>query len=240
MVKFRRLYDQEFKSIVLWMPNWIGDVVLSLPVLQSLRRAYPKATIFAVVKPPSDELLLEHPAVNRVIPLPIGPNSGFWKRIKFAISLKKYKFDLGVVFPNSFESAFLLSLTSAKHRLGYNTDGRSIFLTCPIFTTASLKRTQYRVEYFFKILSPLRLDAPDTKYSPVFKPDDEISIRGALFKMGIGENEEFITMHPGTSKIERGWHVERFGMLCQNILKKDKKKNSFTWDTIRRKVAKYN
>ena len=224
MVKFRRLYDQEFKSIVLWMPNWIGDVVLSLPVLQSLRRAYPKATIFAVVKPPSDELLLEHPAVNRVIPLPIGPNSGFWKHIKFAISLKKYKFDLGVVFPNSFESAFLLSLTSAKHRLGYNTDGRSIFLTCPIFTTASLKRTQYRVEYFFKILSPLRLDAPDTKYSPVFKPDDEISIRGALFKMGIGENEEFITMHPGTSKIERGWHVERFGMLCQNILKKDKKK----------------
>ena len=77
MIKFRPLYDQEFKSIVLWMPNWIGDVVLTLPVLQSLRRAYPKASIFAVVKPPSDELLLEHPAVNRVIPLPVGPNSGF-------------------------------------------------------------------------------------------------------------------------------------------------------------------
>ena len=48
------LYDQEIRSIVLWMPNWIGDVVLTLPVLQSLRRAYPTARITAVVKSPSD------------------------------------------------------------------------------------------------------------------------------------------------------------------------------------------
>ena len=38
------------------------------------------------------------------------------------------------------------------------------------------------------------------------------------------ENEEFITMHPGTSKAERSWQAERFGILCQKIFKKDKKK----------------
>lgn len=218
------LYDQEINSIVLWMPNWVGDVVLTIPVLQSLRRAYPKARITTVVKPPSDELLLGHSAVNTVIPLPVGAESGTWKRIKFALGLKKYSFDMGVVFPNSFGSAFLLSLTGAKHRLGYATDGRDIFLTLPIPTTAHLKKSQYRVEYFFKIFSPLRLDAPDTVFSPVVRQEGDISIREVLLNMGMDEDEEFITIHPGTSKVERSWHAERFGILCQKIFKEDEKK----------------
>ncbi|MEC9423487.1 MAG: lipopolysaccharide heptosyltransferase II [Nitrospinota bacterium] len=218
------LNDQNLKSIVLWMPNWIGDVVLTLPALQSLRRAYPKIHITVVVKPPSNELLLGHPAVSKVISLPSDSESTIWKRIKFALNLKKYQFDLGVVFPNSFESAFLLSLTGAKHRLGYSTDGRSIFLTCPIFINTYLKKSQYRVEYFFKIFSPLGLDAPDPIFCPAVKQEDDISIREALLNMEIGENEEFITIHPGTSKVERSWHAERFGVLCQKIFKKDKKK----------------
>ena len=218
------LNDQDLKSVVLWMPNWIGDVVLTFPALQSLRRAYPNIHITAVVKPPSNELLLGHPAISKVIPLPSDSESTIWKRIKFALSLKKYQFDVGVVFPNSFESAFLLSLTRTKHRLGYSTDGRSIFLTCPIFTTTYLKKNQYRVEYFFKIFAPLRLDAPDKIFCSVLKPEDDISLQEALLNMGIDENEEFITIHPGTSKIERSWHAERFGALCQKIFKKDKKK----------------
>ena len=218
------LYDQDLKSILLLMPNWIGDVVLTLPALQSLRRAYPKTHITAIVKSPSDELLLGHPAFNTIIALPSGSKSGFWKRIKFALSLKKYQFDLGVVLPNSFESAFLLSLTGAKHRLGYNTDGRAIFLTYPITTTTYLKKSQYRVDYFFKIFSPLKLDFPDTKLSSVFRQEGDISIRQTLLDIKIDENEKFITVHPGTSKIERSWHAERFGILCQKIYKEDKKK----------------
>ena len=89
----RPLYDQDLKNILLWMPNWIGDVVLTLPALQSLRRAYPKTHITAVVKSPADELLLGHPVFNTVIPLPSESESGFWKRIKLALSLKKYQFD---------------------------------------------------------------------------------------------------------------------------------------------------
>ena len=209
----RPLKDQDIHSIILWMPNWIGDVILTLPSLQSLRRAYPKARITAIVKPPSDELLLGHPAINTVLSLPSGSESGLWKHVKFARRLKKYRYDMGIVFPNSFRSAFLLSVTKAKYRLGYNTDGRSIFLTHPIVTTAHLKKSQYRVEYYFKIFSPLRIDLPDSGFSPVIKQEGDISVRQALLNMGLEEDEEFITLHPGTSKIERSWHIERFGVL---------------------------
>ena len=110
------LHGQNIKSFLLWMPNWIGDVVLTLPVIQSLRRAYPVARIFVVAKFPSNELLLGHPAVDTVLTIPSGPDSGYWQRFCFARSLRKYSFDVGVVFPNSFGSAFLLSMAGAKSR----------------------------------------------------------------------------------------------------------------------------
>ena len=63
----RPLHSQDIQSFLLWMPNWIGDVVLTLPVIQSLRRAYPVARIFVVAKSPSYELLLGHPAIDTVL-----------------------------------------------------------------------------------------------------------------------------------------------------------------------------
>jgi lipopolysaccharide heptosyltransferase II len=215
----RPLHSQEIQSFLLWMPNWIGDVVLTLPAIQSLRRAYPVARISVVVKSPADELLMGHPAVNTVLTLPSGQESGFWQKVKFARNLKKFNFDVGVVFPNSFSSAFLLSLTGVKYRLGYDTDGRDILLTHPVKTTSRLKKSQYRVEYFFKTFSSLKLDAPDREFAPLISQEDDATTQEVLRDMGLDMGEEFLTLHPGTSKVERGWHAERFGILCQRLTK---------------------
>jgi lipopolysaccharide heptosyltransferase II len=220
----RPLYSQEIHSFLLWMPNWIGDVVLTLPVIQSLRRAYPVARISVVAKSPSDELLMGHPSINTVFTLPSGSENGFWQKAKFARNLKKFNFDVGVVFPNSFGSAFLLSLTEVKCRLGYNTDAREILLTHPVKTTAHLKKTQYRVEYFFKILSSLKLDTSDREFAPLISQEGDATTREVLLDMGLDENEEFLTLHPGTSKVERSWHAEKFGILCQKLIKEDGKR----------------
>jgi heptosyltransferase II len=220
----RSLHSQDIQSFLLWMPNWIGDVVLTIPIIQSLRRAYPVARIFVVAKSPSNELLLGHPAVDTVLTLPFGPKNDFWQRVSFARSLKKYNIDVGVVFPNSFGSAFFLSLTGAKCRLGYNTDARDVLLTHPVSITPHLKKAQYRVEYYFKILSSLKLDAPDRKFASLNAQEGDISIREVMLGMGLDENEEFITLHPGTSKVERGWHAERFGILCQKLIREDVKR----------------
>lgn len=220
----RPLHSQDIQSFLLWMPNWIGDVVLTLPVIQSLRRAYPSARIFVVTRQPSDELLLGHPAIDTVLTLPSGAENGFWQRVGFARDLRKYNFDVGVVFPNSFGSAFLLSLTGAKCRVGYNTESREILLTHPVNTTTHLKKAQYRVEYYFKILSSLKLDAPDRDFAPLISQEGDKTAREVLLDIGMDENEEFLTLHPGTSKVERSWHAERFGILCQKLIKEDGKR----------------
>ncbi len=37
--------------------------------------------------------------------------------------------------------------------------------------------------------------------------------------VGVDRKDLLITIHPGASKIERAWHADRFGILCQNLIK---------------------
>ncbi|GJL79141.1 MAG: ADP-heptose--LPS heptosyltransferase [Nitrospinaceae bacterium] len=214
------LDEQNFHNILLWMPNWIGDVILALPALNSLRAKYPQSRITAVAKTPADQLLSAHPAVDTVIPFPFKPESGFLAGMRFSVKLRKYQFDLGIVFPNSIHSALSLALSGAKHRIGYNTEGREIFLTHPVPVTALAKRTEYRVDYFFNLMAPLKPDPDEKKFQPLNKNEEENVVEAFLSRSGWEKNQVLMMVHPGTSKPQRSWHSERFGILCQNLLKK--------------------
>lgn len=213
------LHEQSFHNILLWMPHWIGDVILVLPALQSLRAKYPHSRITAVVKAPADQLLLAHPALDTVLKIPSKQKSGMMAGLRFARKLRKYQFDLGIVFPNSIHSALLLFLSGTKNRLGYDTEGREILLTHTVPVTSLVKRTEYRVDYFFNLMSSLKLDPDKKKYLPLNKKQEDQVVKEFLSHSGWEKNQLLIIVHPGTSKPQRGWHIERFGILCQKLAK---------------------
>jgi heptosyltransferase-2 len=215
------LHEQNFHNILLWMPNWIGDVILVMPALSALRQKFPHSRITAVAKAPADQLLSSHPAVDTVMQVPSGSGQGFLAGLRFACKLRKYQFDLGIVFPNSFHSAFLLSLSGAKNRLGYDTEGREVFLTHAVKITSLAKRTEFRVDYFFNLLSSLKLDPSERRFLPLNKKQEDQVVDEFLEKIVWRENQFLIALHPGTSKPQRGWHVERFGILCQKLAKEN-------------------
>lgn len=212
------LHEREFTHILLWMPNWIGDVILAIPTVQSLRVRYPNARITAVVQESAYEILSAHPAIDSVIKLAFTEEQGILGRLQFASDLKKYQFDLAVVFPNSFRSALMARLSDAKVRLGYDTEFRKFLLTNPTATTRISKK-EYRVNYFFKILAPLGIHTLETKYQPFISRAAYDSAKVYLDNLGMHASDFLITIHPTTSKPERSWHAERYAMLCQRLIK---------------------
>ncbi|MFQ5716255.1 MAG: lipopolysaccharide heptosyltransferase II [Nitrospinales bacterium] len=219
----RPLKERTFHNILLWMPNWIGDVIFVLPTIHSLHRRLPHAKITTVVKAPSDELLTGHPAIDTVIKIPYGKKSGILRKIRFARSLRGYNFDLGVVFPNSFRSAFMLYLSGTETRLGYNTEGRGFLLTHSLCASKASK-TEYRADYFFKILSLLELPGMEARLQPYICNDADRSVGEEFSRMKIRAQDFVVAIHPGGSKAPRTWHVERFGILCQKLIKEYKAK----------------
>ncbi len=211
----KNLEGKNFSHILLWMPNWIGDVIMVLPSIQTLRARFPCARITAVVKSPADQILRNHPAIDTVIRSPYQKGK---KGMTFAWKLKKYQFDLGVVFPNSFRSAFLLYLSGAAVRIGYGTEGREVFLTHALKVSKE-KKVQYRVNYFSDLFSPLGLEQPDKRFVQYVSEELRENINLRLKEIYPGSLQLLVAVHPGTSKPERGWHPKRFGLLCQRMIK---------------------
>ncbi len=71
----------------------IGDVLLTTPLLRSLRQAWPDANIDVLVFEHTEGVLLRNPDIQRVVTVPARP--GFWKHLSFVSRLYR-RYDLAI------------------------------------------------------------------------------------------------------------------------------------------------
>ncbi len=124
-------------SLLIRMPNWLGDCVMALPAVAHVAAALPDANIFLAAREQFRPLLSTQPGVAGFLP---APGSGFRRMLRGIVEGKNAaraflpagRFDAGLLFTNSLSTAFWLWRIGADARIGYNTDGRRIFLTRPI------------------------------------------------------------------------------------------------------------
>ena len=102
--------------IGIYSPNWIGDSVIALTFVQSIRAFESDAEIFIVCKEWVAGVYQEHPAINGVLSFSSMQLSGLANIYKMGSSLKKYNFDKFFTLTDSFRSAFVLWLSSAQKR----------------------------------------------------------------------------------------------------------------------------
>ncbi|MEI6083348.1 MAG: lipopolysaccharide heptosyltransferase II [Verrucomicrobiota bacterium] len=101
------------KRILIRATNWIGDTVMSLPAVQRLREHEPTAHI-AIACPEKLAGLWQHnPHINEVI-------TGL---------LPRRQFDLAIIFPNSFRSAWECYTAGIPRRVGFTGHWRRALLT---------------------------------------------------------------------------------------------------------------
>jgi heptosyltransferase-2 len=110
--------------------NWLGDLVISLPALRAVRAAFPTAKLAVLVKEELAGFFDGFEWIDEVIPYSIAPGArgwaGHWKIIS---EIRTRRFDLSILFPNSFQSALWITLAGVPRRVGYATDKRAFMLT---------------------------------------------------------------------------------------------------------------
>ena len=212
------MIEQKFNHILFWMPNWLGDAILTLPAIQAVRAKYPDARITAVARQPANEILSFHPAFDSVIKIPFTKSSGIMSQINFARRLRKYQFDVAMVFPNSFRSALLTRFTDVPVRVGYDTDNRSLFLTDPLKIHTEVKEG-HGIDFYGHLVSSLGVEDVGKKLTPLVFPQGYKAGEKILSRLGITADDLVISVAPGASKPEKRWHADRFGILCQKLVK---------------------
>jgi heptosyltransferase-2 len=102
-------------------PNWIGDAVMSLPVLRALRRSHPGDRLAVLARSGPGAVYRAEGSADEVL--------GRGRFLPDARAARAGGFDEVWLLPNSFRAALLALLSGAPRRLGYATDRRGLLLT---------------------------------------------------------------------------------------------------------------
>jgi heptosyltransferase-2 len=109
--------------VVVRAPNWLGDAVMALPALESLRAALPAAHITIAAIGSIAPMLEEETSAAPDAVLPIGD------RAKESKLLAAGNFDAAVLLPNSFRTAWDVRRAGIGERWGVSANFRGMLLT---------------------------------------------------------------------------------------------------------------
>jgi len=112
----------EYSNILIRATNWVGDAVMCLPALRSIRGRFPKAHIAILAKPVVADLYARESCGDEVICYKAEPR-------QVARELRPRGFDCAILLQNALEAAWIAWLARIPNRIGYNRDGRGWLLT---------------------------------------------------------------------------------------------------------------
>lgn len=132
-------------KILVRLPNWLGDLVMSTAFLHALKEKYPHADIHLIVKKELCSLagMMPHHTIH---PFTKKENSGLNGVFAYGKPFRRYNFDLFFCLPDSFSSAVMGWASGAKNRIGFKKEFRIGLLNKTYQKPVNYHRTD---EYLF-------------------------------------------------------------------------------------------
>jgi ADP-heptose:LPS heptosyltransferase len=137
-----KTFPKKFRVFVR-MPNWLGDVVMAIPVLRALKTSRPDVELTLLCQPQFIELLSKLNLAERFIELPEKNSGYFFKFFKY----RKLYPDVHIVLTNSLRSDAEAYIINATVRLGMDNGSQRTLLTDvfnfgPNFDRSSVHQTR--------------------------------------------------------------------------------------------------
>ena len=204
-------------NILVRLPNWVGDVVMCTPTLAALRETYPEAHITYLLKPYVRKIIEGLGIFDNLVDYEAG---GFFGMEKLAHKLRQDNFDLALLYPNSFSSAYVAWRAGIPRRVGYATDLRRWLLTdaLPFEREGKKRKPVPMVHYYDKITSHVGAEIRNPK--PILIPSEEGRRRCSDFlsSHGVADKEPLAGISPGAKfGSTKLWMAEGFAEVIKQL-----------------------
>jgi len=123
------MLDGTPSRIVVFLPNWVGDVVMATPALRALRERLPGAHIAHAGRRIALETLAPDRWADETIEDPTALTSRTAGFLRLASRLRRGNYEAAVLLPNSFRTAALARMGGVRRVVGYSRDARGWMLT---------------------------------------------------------------------------------------------------------------
>jgi len=207
-----------FRRVLITRMKFIGDVILTTPIIRSVRAAFPSAHIAYLGEKEAVSLLKHNPNLDEVIPFNFSVPS-LVEQTRVGLLLRRRRFDLVIDLFGNPRSALLTFLTGARTRVGLDRPGRGKLYTIRVQDDGKRKTAIGFHEQFLRAVGiPATVARPE-----IVLTDDERRNAARLLasleeRAPVGDAPPpIIGMHPGATWPAKMWLPERFGELAATI-----------------------
>ena len=207
--------------ILIFQTAFLGDVILTLPLVQVIHREFPAAEIDVVATPAAGELLRNHPAVHRTIIYDKrGAQRGVLGMWSLASELRGRTYDIALVPHRSLRSAVVTALAGIPVRVAFETSaGRFLFTDLVVYD-----KHAHEVDRNFSFLKPFNIGHPHIELPSLYpSPQDVEKVTTFLFVNHIAKDESIVAIAPGSVWNTKRWPAERFSGLVRMLVRGGKK-----------------
>lgn len=143
-------------TLLVRLPNPVGDVVMTTPLLRCLRSALPGTRILVAGKSVFEPLLAGLSTIDQFLALPSGVRAQ-------ARVLRSAEADLALLLPNSWSSALAARLARIPRRIGRRAQGRGALLTTRL---PAVGPARPMTQVYLEMLAALRIAVPRAGEGP--------------------------------------------------------------------------
>ncbi len=225
----------------------IGDVVCTLPALESLRDGIPDAFIGYAVEEPAFPLVKGHPALDTVhlfprrrlvreLENPLRWGSIFSDIRAYRRSLHKEHYDVALDFQRNLKGGVHSLVSGARMRVGFTSPTAQEFNHYFHQINIDPAPAEHWVDKFLALAKSIGGKPEAARYRLPESLESLARIEAFLIQ---NELTSFIAMHPSSSGFDpnRLWEPARFGALAQRIGEEFGMKTVATWGPGERMLA---
>ncbi len=198
-------------ALALFLPNWIGDVVMATPAIRAVREHFPAARLLAVCKPYVADTLAGAPWFDDVIP------SG----LNAASRLRKERADVAVLFPNSFRAALIARLGGCRTVVGFARYFRDALLSKRLYPTRDHNgrpKPMPVIDDYNRIVQLLGVPDPGHRMELFTTPADEAAANSSWNTLGLNRFNRVVGLNPGGAfGAAKHWPTAYFVELARHI-----------------------
>jgi heptosyltransferase I len=220
----------EPKKILVIDFGQLGDVVLSLPALRSIRARFPHAHItIAVGKPGAEVINLSGYGDDTIVVDRVALRDGFkplslFKVVELVKDVRRRKFDFVIDLHSLSETNLLGFLSGAPKRLYSRRHGRSLeylanFHPRPPAEAESSKR--HLIDRYLDVLIPLGVKSANRVPQLRTRKADDLVVDRILGKAKVAMGTPLVGLFPGAGHPGRRWPLEKFAELADYLMRND-------------------
>lgn len=209
--------------LAIFLPNWVGDVVMATPAIRALRAMTDQdGHLVGVMRPYVAEVLAGCPWLHETILYEKSSWLPGTSERRATERLRAARLDAVLLLTNSFRTAWMAWRSGARRRVGLRGDGRGWLLTDRLAkpTSDATRQPLPAIDAYLHLAAAVGCPAESPRLELATTPADEQLADAVWQRLGLPAGREVVVLNTGGAfGLAKRWPAEHFAALAQRLVR---------------------